>query len=47
MYDKVNATSFRVEGDLATLACPPQFDLDSNVLYLDLHYDEASGPDRD
>ena len=33
--------SFRVEGDLANLARPTEFDLDSNVIYLDLHQDEG------
>ena len=33
--------SFRVEGDLANLARTTEFDLDSNVIYLDLHQDEG------
>jgi hypothetical protein len=33
--------SFRLEGDLANLARPTEFDLDSNVIYLDLHQDEG------
>ncbi|QSG05130.1 Type IV secretory pathway, VirB4 component [Halapricum desulfuricans] len=33
--------SFREGGDLANLARPTAFDLDSNVIYLDLHQDEG------
>jgi DNA helicase HerA-like ATPase len=33
--------SFRVDGDLANLARSTEFDLDSNVIYLDLHQDEG------
>jgi len=34
--------SFREGGDLANLAKPTEFDLDANVLYLDLHQDEGA-----
>ncbi|WP_136717351.1 VirB4 family type IV secretion system protein [Halorientalis salina] len=34
--------SFRPDGDLANLAEPTEFDLDSKVLYLDLHQEEGA-----
>ncbi|WP_436932832.1 VirB4 family type IV secretion system protein [Halosimplex halobium] len=34
--------SFRPGGDLANLAAPTDFDLDSSVLYLDLHQEEGA-----
>ncbi|QLH76945.1 transfer complex protein [Halosimplex rubrum] len=34
--------SFRTGGDLANLAAPTKFDLDSSVLYLDLHQEEGA-----
>jgi hypothetical protein len=34
--------SFRDGGDLANLAQPTEFDLDSNVIYLDLHQEEGA-----
>jgi len=34
--------SFRPDGDLSNLAKPTEFDLDSPVLYLDLHQDEGA-----
>jgi hypothetical protein len=34
--------SFRVDGDLANLARQTEFDLDSKVLYLDLHQEEGT-----
>ena len=34
--------SFREGGDLANLAAPTEFDLDSSVLYLDLHQEEGA-----
>jgi hypothetical protein len=34
--------SFRDGGDLANLAQPTEFDLDSNVIYLDLHQEEGT-----
>lgn len=34
--------SFRPDGDLANLAQPTEFDLDSKVLYLDLHQEEGA-----
>ncbi|QLH81293.1 VirB4 family type IV secretion system protein [Halosimplex pelagicum] len=34
--------SFRPGGDLANLAAPTEFDLDSSVLYLDLHQEEGA-----
>jgi len=34
--------SFRPDGDLANLAVPTEFDLDSSVLYLDLHQEEGA-----
>jgi hypothetical protein len=34
--------SFRPDGDLANLAQPTEFDLDSNVIYLDLHQEEGA-----
>ncbi|WP_227015643.1 VirB4 family type IV secretion system protein [Haloarcula sp. JP-L23] len=34
--------SFREKGDLANLARPTEFDLDSNVIYLDLHQEEGA-----
>jgi hypothetical protein len=34
--------SFHVDGDLAHLSRPTEFDLDSNVIYLDLHQEEGT-----
>ncbi|MFB6211004.1 MAG: VirB4 family type IV secretion system protein [Halobacteriales archaeon] len=34
--------SFRTDGDLANLAKPTQFDLDSKIIYLDLHQEEGA-----